>query len=171
MNISNNKEKHWYAARTKRNQEMTIKTSLQRLNIEHFAPFRTEIRQRKDRKVKIKLPIIPNIIFIRTDYEASLLLRNDYGLPISYIKALGEPGHLIVPDKQIEDFMALCNANTEFSLTNTLKRGDRVRITSGCLSGIEGEVITEYSTKRLIIRVEGIAAFDVEIPANILTKI
>lgn len=163
--------KHWYAARTKRNQEMSIKTSLQKLEIEHFAPFRTETRQRKDRRVNIKLPIIPNIVFIRTDYETSLLLRNSYGLRISYIRALGEKGHLIVPDKQIEDFMILCNGNTGFLLTDSLKRGDRVRITSGNLAGIEGEVITEHNTKRLIIRIEGIASFDVEISMNMLIKI
>lgn len=70
---------------------------------------------------------------------------------------------LIVPDKQMDDFIALTEGKFEDVLlidpsTEELERGDMVRITSGMFAGIEGEYIRYRSKNRVVVRIEGFAA-------------
>jgi transcription antitermination factor NusG len=167
--------KVWFAARTRRNQEKIIKTRLEQIGVEHFIPFRTEFRTRRDRTVQLQVPIIPNIVFIHTDYPTSLSTVNDYGIRISYIREIGGSGHLVVPQKQMDDFQLICRSNVSYTVSDgseTLARGDRVMVVSGSLAGLEGELIhTARNSGRVILKLDHIASFELTISVNNLRKI
>lgn len=164
--------KIWLAARTKRNQEKSIKVKLERIGVEHYIPFREELRQRKDRKVQLLLPVIPNIVFIFTDYHTSLSIVNEYGIKISYLKAIDGKGLLIVPPKQIEDFKLICDSKIDCTLVKTLTKGDRVVVINGCLTGLEGELISgNKNNSRVVVRLDGIASLEISVPVSDLRKI
>ena len=176
MNISNSIgsscDKMWFAARTRRNQEKFVKTKLEQIGIEHFVPFRKEIRRRKDRVVELSVPIIPNIVFIFTDYTTSLSAVNDYGIRLSYIRAIDGKGHLVVPQKQMDDFQLICRSDIEYTLTENFTKGDSVMVVSGCLAGLEGELI--YATKnsgRVSLKLDYIASFELTVSISNLRKI
>jgi len=161
----------WFAARVKRNQEKLIKKRLEQLGIENYVPFRKEVRKRKDRKVEIWTPVIPNIVFIYTDFYTGISIANDYGIKISYIKAIDGKSFLVVPQKQMDDFRLICESGVSCVLEETFEKGDRVLIIDGCLKGIEGELInTNKDNSKMLIRLEGIATFKLTIPANMLSK-
>jgi transcription antitermination factor NusG len=168
-------DKVWFAARTRRNQEKFIKTRLEQIGVEHFIPFRKEFRRRKDRTVELLIPVIPNIVFIYTDYQTSLATVNNYGIRLSYIREIGGRGHLVVPQKQMDDFKLICRGDVSYNVTEggeTFSKGDRVAVVSGSLAGLEGELI--HSTRsggRVILKLDHIASFELTISASNLRKI
>lgn len=162
----------WFVARVRRNQERLIKERLEQLGIENYIPFRKEIRKRKDRKVEVLTPVIPNIVFIYTDFHTSMSIVNNYGVKISYIRSIDGKRLLIVPQKQMDDFKLICESNVEYTLNETFEKGDHVLVVDGCLKGIEGELISVNKENcRILVRLDGIATFKLVIHANMLSKI
>lgn len=114
------------------------------------------------------------MIFIRTDKATSFSLLNDHLLNIVYLKDREERRSLIIPDKQMEDFMFLLDFSTDGVevLNKDLKRGDRVRVIKGPLSGLEGELVRLKGHKRVVIRLDGVASIATSyIPSSFLQKI
>jgi transcription antitermination factor NusG len=162
----------WLAARVRRNQERLIKEKLEQLGIENYIPFRKEIRKRKDRKVEVLTPVIPNIVFIYTDFHTGMSIVNDYGVKISYIRAIDGKGLLMVPQKQMNDFRLICESDIEYTLSETFEKGDYVLVVDGCLKGIEGELISVNKENcRMLVRLDGIATLKLAIHANMLSKV
>ena len=97
--MTTNKEKvqliKWFAAKTKFSAEKKIKQFLERLGIEHYIPFRTVIKEKGGKKVKVEKPVIPNLIFIHSDYNTCLSLVNEYKLSIRAFEFIEKgPFHL-----------------------------------------------------------------------------
>lgn len=161
----------WFAARVKRNQERLIKEKLEQLGIENYVPFRKEVRKRKDRNVEIWAPVIPNIVFIYADFRTSMSIVNDYGVKMSYMKAIDGNGLLVVPQKQMDDFKLICESGVEYTLEEMYEKGDSVQVVDGCLKGVKGELIsTNKDNSKMLIKLEGIATFKLIVPVNILSK-
>ena len=84
---------------------------------------------------------------------------------------------LVVPDKQMDDFIRACNEAGEGRQflgpeDLNLVKGQRVRITGGALEGVEGVFIklAGKRSKRLVVMLEGIMGVSVEIsPENVIS--
>jgi transcription antitermination factor NusG len=162
----------WYVARTRHNQEKFVKTKLEQIGVEHFVPFRKEFRRRRDRTVELVVPVIPNLVFIHTDYSTSLTIANNYGVRLSYIREMGGSGHLVVPQKQMDDFRLICESNVDYTLSYNFTKGDRVAVIDGCLAGLEGELLhTGRHGGRVVVKLDSIASFEVTISTGNLRKI
>ena len=114
------------------------------------------------------------MIFIRTDKATSFSLLNDHLLNIVYLKDREGRCSLVIPDKQMKDFMFLLDFSTDGVevLNKDLKRGDRVRVIKGPLSGLEGELVRLKGHKRVVIRLDGVASIATSyIPGSFLEKI
>ena len=168
------KEIHWYVAYTRVNQELLIKKKLDGLGIENFLPLEEQVRDTPLGRKTIRVPLIHGMIFIHTDKATSFSLLNEYSLNMVYLKDIEGRGSLIVPDKQMEDFMFLLDFSPEGIeiLNKDLKRGDRVRVIKGPLVGLEGELVRLRGHKRVVIRLEGVASIATSyIPGSFLEKI
>ncbi|GAB6122619.1 UpxY family transcription antiterminator [Dysgonomonas termitidis] len=162
----------WFAARVRRNQERTVKEKLEHLGIENYVPFQKEIRIRKDRKAEVWTPVIPNIVFIHTDFNTGMSIANEYGIKISFIKAIDGKGLLIVPQKQIDDFKLICESGVKYTLVETFEKGDHVLINNGCLKGLSGELLSmNENNSKMLVRIDGIATFKLIIPAKMLNRL
>lgn len=114
------------------------------------------------------------MIFIRTDQTTAFSLLNEHGLNVVYLKDLETRHLLIVPDKQMRDFMFLLDFSdsTVEVINEELKRGDRVRVIKGPLIGLEGELLRIKGHKRVIVRLEGVVSVATSyIPGSFLEKI
>ena len=81
---------------------------------------------------------------------------------------------MIVPDKQMEDFMFLLDFSPDGIeiLNKDLKRGDRVRVIKGPLQGLMGELVRLRGHKRVVIRLEGVVSIATSyIPGSFLERI
>ena len=172
--MNEEKKIHWYVAYTRVNQELLIKKKLDDLGVENFIPIEEQIRDTPFGRKSIRVLLIHGMIFIRTDKATSFSLINEYSLNIVYLKNIEGHRYLIVPDKQMEDFMFLLDfspAGIEI-LNKDLKRGDRVRVIKGPLQGLEGELVRLRGHKRVVIRLEGVASIATSyIPGVFLEKI
>ncbi|MBK5721488.1 UpxY family transcription antiterminator [Dysgonomonas sp. Marseille-P4677] len=161
----------WFAARVRHNQEKSIKRKLEQLGVENYIPFRKEIRKRKDRTVEVWAPVIPNIVFIYTDFYTGMSIANDYGISITYLKSIDGKGLLVVPQKQMDSFKLICESNVDYTLSETFEKGDHVLVVDGCLKGIEGELIrADKKNCRMLVKLDGIATFKLVVDADMLSK-
>ena len=165
---------NWYAAYTRVNQELVIKKKLDELGVENYLPQEERVRETPLGRKKIRVILIHGLIFIRTDKTTSFSLLNDHLLNIVYLKDREGRCSLIIPDKQMEDFMFLLDFSPEsIELVNkNLKHGDRVRVIKGPLTGLEGELLRIKGHKRVIVRLEGVVSIATSyIPGSFLEKI
>ena len=103
-----------------------------------------------------------------------LSLVNEYKLSMNYLLNLETRQLLVVPDKQMQDFMFLLDFSEDAVqvLNENLRQGDRVRVIKGEFAGIEGELIRIKGHKRVVVRLEG--AFSLAttyIPGSYLERI
>ena len=140
-------QKYWFAARTRDKQEFAICKSLSRLK-----------------------SVIRNLVFIRTTKQTACDLSNVYGVRLFYMKDLFTRSMLVVPDKQMSDFMFVMDLNPDgVSFDNgSLVVGDRVRVVKGDLTGVEGEVATNANRTYVVIRIKDILTASVKVPKSYL---
>lgn len=136
--------------------------------------FPNRYKRKRREESQVEKPVIPNLIFIHSDYNTCLSLVNEYKLSMNYLLNLETRQLLVVPDKQMQDFMFLLDFSEDAVqvLNENLRQGDRVRVIKGEFAGIEGELIRIKGHKRVVVRLEG--AFSLAttyIPGSYLERI
>ena len=172
LKLSDN-ELHWYVANTCR-QEKKIKQRLDSMGIENFIPFQQIARKIHGVDKLIEVPVIPNLVFIHTTLKTCMSLIQEYAFDMRYLRDRETGNCLIVPDKQMHDFMFLLDFSPSGVevLNKNLKRGDRVRVIKGPLQGLEGELVRLMGHKRVVIRLEGVVSIATSyIPGSFLERI
>jgi transcription antitermination factor NusG len=172
--VSDNNNISWYAAKVKYQTERKIKNYLTECGIEHYIPFHKVILERNNgRRKAVMRPVISCFVFVRTDLKTAMALPIDTGMTMNYIRDIDTGQFLVVPDKQMQDFMFVLDFSEEtIRLENkNLQRGDRVRVIKGPFAGIEGELIRIKGHKRVVVRLEGIfSVATTYIPSSLLEK-
>jgi len=164
----------WFAAKAKYQTEKKIKAYLDDRLVESFIPFRKVVVVQNKKRVEKEKPVVPGLLFIRTDPTTVLSIANESKIKFSYLKNLETQKLLIVPDKQMEDFMFLLRfSDTAIQIDNShLQKGDRVRVVQGEFAGIEGELIRIKGHKRVVVRLEGLFSLATTyIPSGYIEKI
>lgn len=172
-------QKYWFAARTRDKQELAIRKSLEKLkseenlDVDYFLPTRTIISQLKYRKKRSEVPVIRNLIFIRTTKQLACDIPNVYGVQLFYMKDLSTHAMLLVPNKQMEDFMFVMDLNPDgVNFDNdSLVVGHKVKVVKGDFCGIEGEVATGTNKTYVVIHINGILTASVKVPKSYLKLI
>lgn len=146
------------------NRSLTVHNELDRRKIRNFLPLKTKIVVRHDRRIRVIVPAIPNLIFVHATPEALAELKATSTLPIRYIMDRETHRPIIVPDRQMDNFMIVAGAAPD---TDTLyvdpgferiQKGARVRITAGLFAGAEGRFIRLKGDRRVVVEIPGIAA-------------
>lgn len=80
---------------------------------------------------------------------------------------------LVVPDKQMQDFMFVMDLNPEGVCFDNepLTVGKKVTVVKGEFSGIEGEIATEASKTYVVIRITGVLVASIKVPKSYLKAI
>lgn len=172
LKLSDN-ELHWYVANTCR-QEKKIKQRLDSMGIENFIPFQQIARKIHGVDKLIEVPVIPNLVFIHTTLKTCMSLIQEYAFDMRYLWDRETGNFLIVPDKQMNDFMFLLDFSKDMVevVNENLKKGDKVRVIKGDFAGIEGELIRVKGHKRVVVRLEGVVSLATAyIPGSFLEKI
>lgn len=165
---------HWYAAHTMVNQEFRIKHFLEEADVESFLPSKMVLRQFSDRKKMIETPLIRGIVFVRTDSRTALSLLKERNMKARYMYDYANRSMLVIPDRQMQDFISLVNnaGADELTILNAdFAPGDRVQVVEGTFAGLEGELVRIEGKNQVLIRVGRIAAVGVKIDKSQLIKI
>ncbi len=169
-------QKYWFAARTRDKQEFAVRKSLEslqseaHLDVDYYLPTRVVVTQLKYRRKRSEVPVIRNLIFVRATKQTACDLSNVYGVRLFYMKDLFTHSMLVVPNKQMEDFMFVMDLNPDgvcFDI-EPLTVGRKVKVIKGELSGVEGEVATESNRTYVVIRITGVLVASVKVPKSYL---
>ena len=136
---------------------------LDETGVESFIPMHHVISLGKGgRKIKKYVPVVRDLVFIRTTKEGMLLLKEDIDfLRNIYIPtAEGKKQAVVVPDEQMDNFIMVSGSQNEgimyFSPDEiNIAKGTKVRIHGGQYDGLEGTFIKVKGAreKRVVVEI------------------
>jgi transcriptional antiterminator NusG len=144
----------WYALHTRSRFEQKVFDSLHGMDLEAFLPKIQVMSRRKDRRMKIHVPMIPGYVFVR-----STLTAEDY-YPIiktsGVVRFVGFKGKPVpANDEEITSLMILDGTDRTVQNRAYMKQGDRVTIMEGPLKGLVGFYLRNKSkSDRVVLSVE-----------------
>jgi Transcription termination factor nusG. len=154
----------WYAMRVTYCRELKVQEILSNKSIETYIPMRYETKSTNKQKKRNIVPIIHNLIFVRT--TPSIIKNVKRELPyLQYIVDTRSKEKIIVPDRQMNYFIDLTSlqdkellyfSNNELNLT----KGEKVRVIDGEFKGYEGIFVKVKGARdrRVVIEIKGIIA-------------
>ena len=164
--------KRWLAVYVKMHHEKKVRDHLTSLNIENFLPVQTEIRHWSDRKKKIERVLIPMMIFVNVNSEEQQTVIRVPSV-IRYLVLKGEHQPSVIPDSQMQSFkFMLDKSDNQVNFTSSyFKPGEKVRITKGSLTGLEGEMVQVEGNTKIVIRIDQLGCAVVELNASYVERI
>jgi len=144
-------DRKWYAVFTLPKHEKSVTRHLDQREVESFLPTYEEIRLWKNRqRMKLVLPLFPTYLFVRVNERER-------------VKTLQSPGVLQIVGNGKEP-LPLLDAEIEFLRSGfqgkkiepfrDLVIGQRVRIKTGAMQGIQGTLVRKSKALRFVLTLE-----------------
>lgn len=166
-------EKHWFALRDLKrpNALLPAYKQLEQAGIEVFTPMIQRIFTKNGRRVKLKVPIMQDLLFVNENREKiDPIIDKTPTLQYRFKKGGKYCEPITVPEKSMRQFIgaALSGDAPRFYSSDeitSLMCGKNIRIVGGILDGYEGKLQTIRGSKkkRLIIILPSLLAVSVEI--------
>ena len=141
----------WYALWTHSHCEQLVRGQLDGRGFSVFLPTIGVWSWRGGVKHRIRRPLFPGYLFVRDDLSGTryVELLKARGLVGVLGGQDGAPGE--IPDAEIDAIRALVQSDLPASPYPYLQNGQRVRITEGPLTGVEGMLVDRRAGKGLLI--------------------
>lgn len=143
--------RQWHALYTRHQHEKPVARILSSKGHEVFLPLYAATHQWQDRTKKLSLPLFPCYVFIRGGLDRQLQILTTPGV-FTIVGWAGYPA--IIPDEQIDAVRQIVESANLVEPHPYLERGDRVRVTSGALQGLEGFLLRKRNLFRLVVSLE-----------------
>lgn len=142
---------NWYALYTKHQHEKTIALHLDKLGFQVFLPMYHEVHKWKDRRKIVDLPLFPSYVLFTGDLNRRIQILN---VPGVYF-LLGSDGKAaVIPQAELEAVRRALESELPVEPHPFVKSGERVRVCSGPLAGVEGVVTRRRDSLRLVLSVD-----------------
>jgi transcription antitermination factor NusG len=141
-------ERRWYAVFTVPRNEKSVVKQLNLREIECFLPTYETLRLWKNRqRVKVELPLFPTYLFVCIDRGQRTRVLGAPGV-LQIVGNGREP--LPLPDSEIEFLRSeVCHGRAEPYREFVV--GQRVRVRSGLMQGIEGVLVRKNNSLRFVL--------------------
>jgi transcription antitermination factor NusG len=141
----------WYALSVKHQHERPAATALGWKGFEALAPTYRARRQWSDRSKSLDRPLFSGYVFCRFDFAERIPVLDTPG--VARIVGFGN-GPAPVADEEIAAIKLVVAAKLPLRPWPHLKPGDRVQIEHGPLRGVQGILLKEKDSLRLVVGVE-----------------
>jgi transcription antitermination factor NusG len=150
----------WFVLFVRTNQEKTTASRLDHLQIEHFLPCFKSLRQWKDRRVTLDVPLFPGYVFVHLPHAERMRVLT---LPnVLYFVGSGRSPAVLSDEEIAWIGRGLQSGNA--MPHECLSEGQRVVITSGALAGLKGILVRKVNNTRVVVSLDSIGrAFAVEV--------
>jgi transcription antitermination factor NusG len=159
--VFDHEDLHWYVARTRPNHEKRVAEQLDHREMAHLLPLFNSIRQWKDRKVRLAMPLFPGYVFVRISLRERVRVLEVPG--VAGLVGFGtRPAPLA--DEEIRSIQCCVNHESGIEPHPYLCVGRRARVRSGPLQGVEGIIVRLKNRTRLVLslhRIQCSATLDV----------
>ena len=145
----------WYAVHTRCQHEKKVGRQLTAAGVVTFLPLLSVSNQWSDRKKIVEVPLFSGYLFVRITWSAQTqasVLRTPGVAGFVGVKSHGTP----IPDEQIRDVQTVLSHKVQCEGRPFLQEGQRVRVRSGCLDGVEGILVQCLSNRSLVLSVDAI---------------
>jgi len=161
---------HWYAVYTKPRSEKKLTDRLNERGIEAYLPLRKTLKQWSDRKKMVEEPLITSYVFVNITVENYFEVLNTPGA-VRYIWFCGKPA--VIPPDQIHTLKLITSGNIGIDcVPSTLQKGSLVKVISGSLKGLTGELLNHAGKNKVLIRLDHLEkALLLTISPNLLQEV
>jgi transcription antitermination factor NusG len=150
----------WFVLFVRTNQERVTASRLDHLQIEHFLPCFRSLRQWKDRRVTLEVPLFPGYVFVHLPHAERMRVLT---LPnVLYFVGSGSSPAVLSDEEIAWIGRGLKSGNAVPH--ECLNEGQRVVITAGALAGLKGFLVRKVNNTRVVVSLDSIGrAFAVEV--------
>ncbi len=141
----------WFAIRVKSQYEKITAVSLRGKGYEEFAPMYRSRRYWSDRVKELDLPLFPGYIFCRFDPLRRLPILTSPGI-VSIVGVGKNPEP--VDDAEIARIQAIIRWGVLASPWPFLRAGQKIAVTRGPLTGVEGFLVSVKNQYRLVVSIQ-----------------
>lgn len=145
-----NLEIPWYVIHTRCHHEIQVEERLRKKGLEVFLPRFMQLSRRRDRKKVLHIPLFPGYLFVQDALESTTYLE--------IIKVPGVVRILTSSDRlqpvsleTIESIRLAIAGERPYYPHRFLKKGERVRVVEGPLTGVIGMIIFSKENKRKVV--------------------
>ncbi len=142
---------NWYALLTRHQHEKSVALALSNKSHEVYLPLFRSVRRWQDRAKQVWLPLFPCYVFIREGMDRQIQIVTTPGI-IHIVGWAGRPA--IVPQTQLDAVRQIIESCLNVETHPYLQCGDRVRVKTGPLMGLEGILARKKGVTRLVISME-----------------
>jgi len=146
-------ERHWFAVFTVPQNEKSVVRHLGMREIESFLPAYETVRVWKNRqRVKTMLPLFPTYLFVHINVRERVRVLDSPGV----LQIVGNGRESVpVADADIETLRASVTARLAQPYSD-LVIGEKVRVKSGILQGVQGTLVRRSGGDRFVLSFESI---------------
>lgn len=145
----------WYAIYTRSRHEKRVAAQLAEKKIPTFLPLRVEVHRWQDRYKKVDMPLFRGYVFAQYQHESAARISILRTTGVVRIVGFG-PQDAAVPGEQIETLQRLLETRQLLHRHRYLQVGERVKVITGALAGVEGILVRVKKRDRLVIAIEPI---------------
>jgi len=145
----------WFAVHTRARHEKVVAQEVHEQGITSFLPVVKQVRRWSDRRKVVEFPLFGCYVFVKLvpNHQQRLrVLRANGVLGFVGTHGVGVP----IPEEQINAVRILVDEQLPVCSHPFLKIGQRVRIRSGALSGVEGILVSRSGERTLVISLDAI---------------
>ncbi len=145
----------WYALLTRARHEKVVAQRLRERGVTTFLPMVSQVRRWSDRKKTVEFPLFSCYVFAKllsTAEDRVTALRIDGVHSLVGAPRKGTP----IPDEQIDAVRKVTEERLPWDTHVFLKIGQRVRVRSGALDGVEGILLSRSGESTLIVSIDAI---------------
>lgn len=164
--MADSKQK-WYAAYTKSRAEKKVLQELLEQGIEAYLPLQKRLKQWSDRRKWVEEPLMRCYIFVKIEKKDYYRVLNTRGV-VCYITFEGKA--VPIPENQIDVLRKIVATEADVEVTaENFTPGDKVKVVSGPMHGLEGELVDYRGSRRVMVRIEHIGQqLLISVPAGFL---
>ena len=139
------------------------------MNIQVFLPLYREIRRWSDRRKQVVLPLFPCYVFFSGGLERKLQILSAPGV-CSLVASGGKIA--VIPALELHAIQRAVGASFSVEPHPFVQSGDRIRVHSGPLTGLEGIVARVKDSMRIVLSVQTLCrSVAVEVDEAIIERI
>ncbi len=163
-------EYRWFAIYTRYKREKVVSKALEKKNIDCYLPL-NKVTRRWGRKVKeLEIPLINCYLFVKIN-------------KIQYIKVLETENVLkfvrfsknliAIPEEEIDLIKRITGEFNDISVgTECVKKGDKVEVIGGALTGMKGLLVDKDDRKKFVVELHSLSCnITMEVDPKFLRKI
>ncbi len=155
VRMSSTEEQNWYALLTRARHEKIVAQRLREVGVTSFLPLVSEVRKWSDRKKLVEFPLFSCYVFAKltpTNEGRLKALRIEGVYSLVGTRGEGTP----IPEEQIEAVRRIAEQRLAWHAHPFLQIGQRVRIRSGALDGVEGILVGRSGESTLVVSIDAI---------------